>query len=94
VCSVVIEPAAWEWLRGVHAALLPEADEALFNRIESEQNILDHHEGWRENMLTSHCPPGWSNEGVASYVMALHWCVSRIVEGWRHHPGFDQGWLE
>ena len=89
----MIEPAAWEWLRGVHESLLPEADEALLDRIESEQNILDHHEGWREHMLSFTCPPGWDDAGVTVYAMAMHWCVSRIVEGWRHHPGFDPEWL-
>ena len=90
----MIGAAAWEWLRSVHDSLLPEADESLRDRIEAEQAIIERHEAARANMLAGICPPGWSNDGVTSYAMAMHWCVSRIVEGWRHHPGFDPGWLE
>jgi hypothetical protein len=90
----MIEREAWEWLRRVHAGLISDTDPAMRARIEAEERIIDQHEGCREMMLASDPPLGWSNDGVTFYAMAMHWCVSRVVEGWRHHPGFNSEWLD
>lgn len=63
---------------------------AVVARVEAEREILDHYDRWQLTRRVA--PAGWSENGATGYRMAMDYVVTLLAWGWRHAPGYVEGW--